>query len=58
MILASFRTLGRFGPFALPGIVEKSRPNDTPKAKVEATNATPKDAAAFIDVVEGIRAAL
>lgn len=56
--MASFRTLGRFGPFALPGIVEKSRPNDTPKAKVEATNATPKDAAAFIDVVEGIRAAL
>lgn len=37
---------------------EKSNPSETPKARAEATNATPRDAEAVIDVDDGIRAAL
>lgn len=38
--------------------MEKSSPNETPRANTEATNATPREAEAWIDVENGIRAAL
>lgn len=38
--------------------VEKSTPKEAPRAKAAATNATPIEVEAWIDVVEGIRAAL
>lgn len=49
--------LGKLGPGACE-MREKSRPNETPKASTAATNATPTEAEAWIDVEEGIRAAL
>ncbi len=48
---------GRFGPGDFDR-VEKSSPNETPRANTEATNATPREAEAWIDVENGIRAAL
>lgn len=49
--------LGKLGPGAC-AMREKSILNETPKASTAATNATPTEAEAWIDVEEGIRAAL
>ena len=49
--------LGKLGPGTCV-MSEKSNPNETPKANTAATNATPTDAEAWIDVEGGIRAAL
>lgn len=56
--LSSFlMILGKLGPGTCV-MSEKSSPNETPKANAAATNATPTEAEAWIDVEEGIRAAL
>jgi hypothetical protein len=56
-VLSCLIMWGKLGPGAFL-MREKSRPNDTPKARAAATYATPTEAEAWIDVEAGIRAAL
>jgi hypothetical protein len=49
--------LGKLGPGDCV-MREKSIPNETPRANAAATKATPTEAEAWMDVEEGIRAAL
>jgi hypothetical protein len=50
-------TFTRFGPGDFVKS-EKSSPSETPKARADATKATPREADALIEVEDGMRAAL